>query len=230
MKAFDPAAPAPSGLPRGVEVGAAAVGLVVAAPILAIAAAAIVATTGRSPIFRQRRVGRSGRPFTLVKLTTMRRAPPGVQVTARGDARVTRVGRILRRTKIDELPQLWNVLVGDMSLVGPRPEVPRYVDPAQPLWAAVLRVRPGLTDPVTLRLRDEEELIAAAGGDPEVFYRTRLQPEKLRGYARYVERRSWRSDLGVLWATARAIVHPARSLSPSEIHALAEGLQPSPDV
>jgi lipopolysaccharide/colanic/teichoic acid biosynthesis glycosyltransferase len=220
-------APAGRGLPRAVEAAAAAVGLAVAAPFLVLAAAAIVATTGDSPLFRQRRVGRNGRPFRLVKLRTMRRAA-GAEVTARGDERVTRVGRLLRRTKVDELPELWNVLRGEMAFVGPRPEVPRYVDPGDASWRAVLAARPGLTDPVTLRLRNEEELLAGVPGDREAFYRAHLQPWKLRGYTEYLSRRTWRTDLAVLRDTVRAVVRPATAPPPTVDDILAKGLQTCP--
>ncbi|HET9794566.1 MAG TPA: sugar transferase [Thermoanaerobaculia bacterium] len=221
--------PTGRGLPRAVEVAAALAGLAVAAPFLLIAGAAIFLTTGKSPIFRQQRVGRSGRLFTLVKLRTMRTSA-GAAVTARGDARVTRVGRLLRRTKIDELPELWNVLAGDMAFVGPRPEVPRYFDAADPRWRAILGARPGLTDPVTLRLRDEEELLAGVAGDREAFYRAHLQPWKLRRYAAYLEQRSWRSDLAVLRDTARAVLRPSSARPPTLDDILAEGLQTHADA
>jgi lipopolysaccharide/colanic/teichoic acid biosynthesis glycosyltransferase len=112
---------------------------------------------------------------------------------------------------MDELPQLWNVLRGDMSLVGPRPEVPQYVDLADPLWQRVLAARPGITDPVTLRLRDEEALLAVvAGGDRDRFYTKELLPEKLREYVGYLERRTPRSDIGVLLRTVWRVVVPGR--------------------
>jgi lipopolysaccharide/colanic/teichoic acid biosynthesis glycosyltransferase len=184
---------------------------VVSAPVLAVAAAAIAATSGLPVFFRQERVGRGGRPFTLIKLRTMRATGGGPKVTAGNDPRITAVGRFLRRTKLDELPELWNVLRGDMSFVGPRPEVADYVHPESALWREVLSVRPGLTDPVTLRLRHEEELLEAVQGDREKYYRETLQPRKLEGYVDYLRRRSWRSDLGVLLATAGAILRPRRA-------------------
>src|SRR5215218_7728141 len=196
------------GLPRAVEATLACLGLAVASPILLL----IAATSPRPVLFRQQRVGLNGRPFTLLKLRTMRVAPEGSQLTAAGDARITPMGRWLRRFKLDEIPQLWNVVRGDMSLVGPRPEVPRYVDES-PLWRQVLSVRPGLTDPVTLRLRDEEALLASVD-DPESFYRERLLPWKLRGYRDYLERRTWATDLGVLGATALAILRLRRTTLP----------------
>lgn len=186
-------------------------GLAVAAPAIFLAGAGIALTAGLPVFFRQRRVGRGGRPFTLIKLRSMRVSRGGPQVTARGDSRVTPFGRFLRRSKLDELPQLWNVFKGDMSFVGPRPEVPELVDPSNPLWRRVLLARPGLTDPVTVRLRDEELLMAGVEGDREAFYRETLQPFKLEGYCEYLQRRSWRTDLGVLFETVLAILWPSRS-------------------
>jgi lipopolysaccharide/colanic/teichoic acid biosynthesis glycosyltransferase len=225
------AAPARRGLPRWVEAPAALLGGIALFPVVAAAAAAVMLSSGASPIFRQRRIGRGGRPFTLVKLRTMRSdRSGGAEVTAGDDARVTRVGRILRKAKIDEIPELWNILSGDMSFVGPRPEVPRYVDPADPRWAAVLRARPGLTDPVTLRLRNEEALLAGVPGDRETFYRTCLQPYKLRGYAAYLDSRSWRTDLRVLVETIRAVLRPGSAPPPALADVLAERLQTATDV
>jgi lipopolysaccharide/colanic/teichoic acid biosynthesis glycosyltransferase len=203
-----------AGLPRGVEVVLAAAILTAASPLLLLAAAAVAASSPGPVLFRQTRAGLRGRPFTLLKLRTMRAAPaPGERLlTASGDPRITAVGRWLRRLKLDELPQLWNVLRGDMALVGPRPEVPRYVDADEPLWLAVLAVRPGLTDPVTLALRDEERLLAeaaAAGEDVELFYRERLLPAKLRGYREYLDRRTGATDLAVLARTGLAVVSRA---------------------
>jgi lipopolysaccharide/colanic/teichoic acid biosynthesis glycosyltransferase len=137
----------------------------------------------------------------------MKPSEAGPQVTAGGDRRITGVGRWLRRSKLDELPELWNVLRGDMSFVGPRPEVPAYVDASDPLWREILLVRPGLTDPVTVALRDEESLLKSAS-DPERYYRETLQPQKLEGYRAYLRRRTWKSDLRVLWQTAGAILRP----------------------
>ena len=206
----------PGGLPRAVEAALAFAGLVASSPVF-LAAAGLVAATSPGPVlFRQRRVGLGGRPFTLLKLRTMRAVADrseGSQLTASGDSRITPVGRWLRRFKLDELPQLWNVVRGDMSLVGPRPEVPRYVDAADPLWQAVLAARPGLTDPVTLRLRDEEALLAGVQ-DMESYYRERLLPWKLRGYRDYLARRSWTSDLAVLGATALAVLRLRRPPQP----------------
>ena len=140
-----------NGLPRSVEVFLSLAGLIAAAPVIALAGAGVATSSGLPVFFRQKRVGRNGRHFTLVKLRTMRVERAGLQVTANDDSRVTAVGRFLRRSKLDELPELWNILKGDMSFVGPRPEVPAYVDLQNPAWKEVLSARPGLTDPVTLR-------------------------------------------------------------------------------
>ncbi len=171
-------------------------------------------TSGFPALYRQRRVGRNGKAFTLVKLRTMRTSTGGPQITRGGDDRVTPVGRLLRRTKLDELPELWNVLRGDMSFVGPRPEVERFVQTEDPRWREILRVRPGLTDPVTLSLRDEERLLASVVGDPEAYYRETLQPLKLAGYVAYLRRRTWKSDLLVICNTLRAIALPSRARPP----------------
>ena len=198
------------GLPRPVEAVFAAVGLVAASPVIAASALAVVVTSGRPAFFRQTRIGRGGKPFRLVKLRSMRPTTSGLRVTARGDERVTPVGRLLRRTKLDELPELWNVLLGEMSFVGPRPEVPEYVDLTDPRWAEILQARPGLTDPVTLALRDEEGLMESVEGDRDRYYRENLQPKKLEGYRQYLRRRTWQSDLGVIWNTIAALL-PGRS-------------------
>jgi lipopolysaccharide/colanic/teichoic acid biosynthesis glycosyltransferase len=196
------------GLPRFCEVLLAFLGLSICFPLLVLASLAIRISSRGPIIFRQKRVGLNGEPFTLYKLRTMRNAGKGLQVTASDDQRVTGVGRILRKLKLDELPELWNVMKGDMGLVGPRPEVGRYVDRDNPTWKLVLRARPGITDPVTLRLRNEEMLLAGVESDRERFYLQVLQPFKLKGYLEYLQQRSWRSDLRVLYHTAIAVVLP----------------------
>ena len=203
------------GLPRGVEQLIGLVGLAAVWPVLAAAGFAI-ATTSRGPVlFRQQRVGRYGKPFTLYKLRTMRVDNAGHGFTAKGDSRITYVGKILRKTKLDELPELWNVVMGDLSLVGPRPEVERYVDMDDPSWREVLQARPGLTHPVTLALRNEEELLSGQPGDPARFYLDKLVPYKLRGYLSYQRGRTWRSDLKVLVDTALVVVIPGLAQGPS---------------
>jgi lipopolysaccharide/colanic/teichoic acid biosynthesis glycosyltransferase len=121
----------------------------------------------------------------------------------------------LRKTKVDELPELWNVLKGDLSLVGPRPEVPRYVDMENPLWKRVLQARPGITDPVTLKLRNEEVFLAQVEGDREEYYLKVLQPYKLQGYLEYLSKRSSWTDVNILFQTAVAVIFPRAAPLPS---------------
>jgi lipopolysaccharide/colanic/teichoic acid biosynthesis glycosyltransferase len=199
------------GLPRWSEAVLSFLGLVLLAPLIALTGLAVAAASGMPVLFRQRRVGQHGRIFELYKLRTMKPSTDGPQVTSGNDARITRLGRLLRHAKLDELPTLWNVLRGDMSLVGPRPEVPRFVDLADPIWQRVLSVRPGITDPVTLRLRSEADLLARVEGDTERYYVQELQPAKLKGYVAYLDARTWRSDLAVLLWTIAAVVMPRRS-------------------
>jgi lipopolysaccharide/colanic/teichoic acid biosynthesis glycosyltransferase len=155
-------------------------------------------------LFRQVRVGWRGRTFRILKLRTMRQATVGPEVTAGGDARVTHVGRVLRRFKLDELPQLWNVLVGDMSLVGPRPEVPRYVQRFPEAYARILGVRPGITDFAAIAYRDEESILAASS-DPEATYVEVVLPAKIALYHRYLAERSLLTDLRLLARTLGAV-------------------------
>lgn len=156
-------------------------------------------------LYRQVRVGRHGVPFRIRKFRTMFLDAGGPPLTVGADPRITRAGRMLRRTRLDELPQLLDVLEGTMSLVGPRPEVPRYMDAAPPaLKARVLSVRPGITDPVAVAHLDESALLAQAD-DPERVYRETLLPAKLQAAAAYAERATLRSDLQVIWRTLRAL-------------------------
>src|SRR5439155_13073432 len=159
-----------NGIPRWAEALIAFVALVVALPFIALLGLAIVLFSPGPILFRQRRVGQHGRLFDLYKLRTMKPSDDGPQITSSSDERITHLGRFLRRTKLDELPTLWNVLRGQMALVGPRPEVPRYVKLEDPIWQAALAVRPGITDPVTLRRRNEEELLAGIMTDTERYY------------------------------------------------------------
>jgi len=203
------------GLPRIAEIILSMMGLFFAAPVLTIVAILIKADSHGTVFFRQKRVGQNGISFTMLKFRTMEYSCNGSLITAANDARVTRVGRFLRRSKIDELPELWNVLRGDMSFVGPRPEVPEFVDLSDRLWQDVLEHRPGITDPVTLRLRNEEHLLANVA-DKELYYREVVQPYKLRGYARFVGDKSWKTDLRIIGRTLRAIAFPTTAILPTK--------------
>jgi len=184
-----------------------AVGLVVLSPFLLAIAAWIKLDSPGPVFFRQERVGRLGHGFLIHKFRTMRHAPHehGSQITVGADARITRVGHVLRRHKLDELPQLIDVLAGTMSLVGPRPEVPRYVAlyPAA-MREKVLSVRPGITDPASIEFRDESDLLARAA-DPERTYIEQVMPAKLRSAAEYVDRMSVRTDLQLIARTLRRL-------------------------
>lgn len=182
-------------------------GIVVLAPLLALLWLAVVVESGLPGLFRQRRVGLGGRDFVLFKFRSMtvRRGTEQGSFDAGSAARVTRVGRLLRKTKLDELPQLWNVLKGDMSLVGPRPEVRKWVEAYPERWAKVLTVRPGITDPASIEFRNEEEILAQSP-DPERTYREEILPRKLDLYERYVATRSFWRDAGILLKTVWAVV------------------------
>ena len=188
---------------RALDVVVAATGLIVVAPVLAIVAVAIRLESRGPALFRQVRVGRGFRRFEILKFRTMRvnAAEHGPLVTSAADSRITPLGRMLRRLKLDELPQLWNVLRGDMSLVGPRPEVPHYVELFREDYAEVLRVRPGITDLASLTFRDEEHILGGAS-DPELHYRTHVLPAKLALNKDYVRRASIGFDLEIILKTA----------------------------
>ena len=192
---------------RLLDVTLAAIGLAVSGPLLAVLAAAIKLESPGPALFVQTRVGRHRRPIQVAKLRTMRVAADhdGLEVTAAGDPRVTRVGAVLRRTKLDELPQLWNVLRGDMSIVGPRPEVPHYVAGYRPEWQRLLTVRPGLTDAASLAFRDEEHLLSLAR-DRGRAYTDIVMPMKLQLAVDDLARSSVLHDLEVIARTALAIV------------------------
>jgi lipopolysaccharide/colanic/teichoic acid biosynthesis glycosyltransferase len=173
---------------------------VLALPVALACAALVLAFDGRPILFRQVRIGRGGHPFRILKFRTMRLGA-GALVTAAGDPRVTQLGTRLRRTKLDELPQLWNVLRGDMSLVGPRPEVPEYVAARARDFRAIGDLRPGLTDWASLVFEDEEAVLRAHAAD-RGFYERVLLPRKLALARLYHHHVSWSTDLGIVAATA----------------------------
>lgn len=185
----------------------AALVLVVISPVLGVIAVAVRVSSRGPAVFRQVRVGRGGRPFEIYKFRTMVEGADraAANVTPAGDARVTRVGRVLRASYLDELPQLVNVLKGNMSLVGPRPETPEFVALYDETERRVLEVRPGIVGPSTLAFMDEAARLAEAE-DPEALYRTTLVHERVRLDLGYLERRSVRSDLRLLARQAGAIL------------------------
>ncbi len=193
---------------RALEITLCCLGLLVLSPLLIAVGLGIWVTDGFPILFRQVRVGRNGRPFQLLKLRSMRKANAGAKITSAGDPRITGIGRILRRYKLDEIPQLWNVVRGDMALVGPRPEVPEYVNSQDPVWKAILTRRPGITDLPTLVYRNEEDILARFP-QPERHYREFILPDKLAMNLAYGELSSpWR-DLRLVVLTVRYSFWPA---------------------
>jgi lipopolysaccharide/colanic/teichoic acid biosynthesis glycosyltransferase len=191
---------------RALDVAVSAVGLVLTSPFMLAAALAVKLNSHGPVIYRGPRVGRDGRIFQIYKIRTMRAGADasGPSVTSAGDDRVTSVGRLLRRTKADELPQLLNVLKGDMSLVGPRPEHPEFVKHYPPDLRDSLSVRPGMTGPSALAFIDEEEMLA--GPDPNSAYIERIMPRKLALDREYVKTASFTGDLHILLRTALLVV------------------------
>jgi lipopolysaccharide/colanic/teichoic acid biosynthesis glycosyltransferase len=191
---------------------AAGAGVLLLAPLLLGVALWIKLDSSGPVLFRQVRVGRHGVPFEIYKFRTMHGRPgggrqdAGAQLTVGQDPRVTRAGRFLRHYKLDELPQLFNVIEGTMSLVGPRPEVPRYVECYPPaVRNTVLSVAPGITDLAAILYRDESAILGQAR-DPEQAYVETILPVKLEYYQRYVRERSFWLDLRIIFQTLAAIV------------------------
>ncbi|HBU48994.1 MAG TPA: sugar transferase [Myxococcales bacterium] len=190
-------------LKRALDLAFAGGALALSWPAFLALAAVIKWEDGGSALYVQERVGRFGRPFRLFKFRTMRQRAvdaAGLPITVGDDDRVTRVGRFLRRTRLDELPQLLNILRGEMSVVGPRPEVSRYVALYSDEQRAVLEVKPGLTDPATLAFRGEADVLGASE-DPERTYIEIVMPEKLAMNLEYLRQRDVGSDLSLILQT-----------------------------
>jgi lipopolysaccharide/colanic/teichoic acid biosynthesis glycosyltransferase len=171
--------------------------------IILLAWAGACLSTGRNGFFLQERIGQWGRPFKIIKIRTMKAlsAAPGTTITTLADPRITPFGRLLRRTKIDELPQLFNVVAGQMSFVGPRPDVPGYADQLEGEARAILCLKAGITGPATLHFRDEERLLAEQD-DPETYNRTVIFPMKVKLNLEYLDHYSIGNDLKYIIRTA----------------------------
>lgn len=195
-------------LKRLFDIAASAIGLLLLAPVLLGIAIWIKRDSPGPVFFRQERIGRHGQPFRIYKFRSMRQDNAGLQITVGEDARITRSGRFIRAYKLDELPQLINVLLGDMSLVGPRPEVPRYVAlyPAE-VRAEVLSVRPGITDLASVQYRSESMLLAQSS-NPEQTYVDTILPAKLALCRQYVRERSFWLDLRIIGMTLGILLKP----------------------
>ena len=181
--------------------GMALVGLAVLWPVLAIVAVLVkVKMPGGPVIFRQRRVGRNGRLFTMYKFRSMTVGHGGSSVSVAGESRITPMGAQLRHYKLDELPELWNVLIGDMSFVGPRPDVPGYADALKGEDREVLQLRPGITGPASLKYRDEEELLAKQS-NPQRYNDEVIFPDKVRINRYYLHHYSFLKDIQMIFCT-----------------------------
>jgi lipopolysaccharide/colanic/teichoic acid biosynthesis glycosyltransferase len=194
-------------LKRFIDIVIASAGILLFSPLLLLIALVVRWSSAGPALFRQVRVGRVGRDFILLKFRTMTQKP-GTELgtfDAGTTHRVTRIGGLLRATKLDELPQLWNVLIGNMSLVGPRPEVRVWVDAFPERWAEVLSVRPGITDPASVEFRNEEKILASQA-DPQQYYRSVILPRKLDLYEAYVRTQTVLGDLVILLRTLWAVI------------------------
>ena len=191
---------------RVFDVIASGIGLLLLSPLFMVLAIWIKLDSEGPVFFRQVRVGKNNKDFRIFKFRSMLvNADKGSLVTIGEDPRITRSGRFIRKMKLDELPQLINVLIGDMSLVGPRPEVRHYVDYWTPQQMTVLCVRPGITDPASIKFRNENELMGKTD-DPERFYIETLMQEKLEMYLKYVSHHSLMGDLGLIFKTIAAVI------------------------
>jgi len=197
-------------LKRFIDISASGLVLLFCSPFMLGAAVAVRFSSAGPILYRQRRVGRHGKIFEILKFRTMRVANDRASaITIGQDPRITTVGHFLRQSKIDELPQLLNVLRGDMSLVGPRPEVPFFVELYPPvLREKILSVRPGITDRASIKYRNEAELLGQQA-DPDDYYRSVIMPDKIRLAAQYAERVSVVEDARVLLETVKAVIRPS---------------------
>ena len=191
---------------------ASSLGLCLLSPLFLVVAIAIRLDSPGPVFFRQDRVGKDGKNFLICKFRSMvaNASAIGPLITTSGDARITRVGRFLRRTKLDELPQLLNVWRGEMSLVGPRPEVPTYVALYNERQREILSVRPGITDPASIAYAYEEEILGEAS-DPARVYMEEILPRKLELNLQYIEKMSLPYDVWVIWKTIWKVVNKGRT-------------------
>ncbi len=194
-----------TGSKRAMDLLLGSVGLIVAIPMMGLIALLMRLSGDDGPfLYRAPRIGEGGRVITVLKIRTMREGATGSRLTSTSDARITRVGRLLRRVRIDELPQLINVVRGEMSLVGPRPEDPMFVDFTDPLHRKVFTARPGITGLAQLEFHDEARILA--GEDSERRYREVVLPAKLRLDAKYLDERTTMLDLKILARTVGAVL------------------------
>lgn len=180
-------------------------GLTVLSPVLLVVSVLVAVTSPGGVFFRQERIGKDGRPFRIFKFRSMRKDNAGLKITTGNDSRITPVGRFLRKSKIDELPQLINVLVGDMSFVGPRPEVADYVNLYTPYQRQVLLVRPGITGLASIRFRNENDLLTASD-DPNRTYVEQIMPRKIDLDLEYIPHASVFYDIKLIFQTFAVVI------------------------
>jgi lipopolysaccharide/colanic/teichoic acid biosynthesis glycosyltransferase len=202
---------------RAFDVTAAVLALALLSPLLLVIAIRIVATDGLPILYRGRRIGKDGKPFNMLKFRTMVKNADKIGGSSTGDddERITKVGRTLRRYKLDELPQLFNVIGGTMSLVGPRPQVAWAVALYTDEDRRVLTVLPGITDYASVRFPDEGRILRGST-DPDADYMRLIHPEKMRLSREYVDQRSFRTDLRVIFQTIAAMVHSSEDSVPDD--------------
>lgn len=181
------------------------IGMIVLSPLFLVVALAVALTSPGGVLFRQERIGLGGKPFTIYKFRTMRKDNAGLKITTAKDCRITPVGKVLRKTKLDELPQLWNVLRGDMSFVGPRPEVREYTDLYTEEQRQIFLVRPGITGVASIRFRNENDLLSSSD-DPNRTYIEEVMPEKLRLDLSYLPRAGVLYDIALILETLAVVV------------------------
>ena len=180
-------------------------GLTVLSPVLLVVSVLVAVTSPGGGFFRQERIGKDGKPFRIFKFRSMRKDNAGLKITTGNDSRITPVGRFLRKSKIDELPQLINVLVGDMSFVGPRPEVADYVNLYTPYQRQVLLVRPGITGLASIRFRNENDLLTASD-DPNRAYVEQIMPRKIDLDLEYIPHASVFYDIKLIFQTFAVVI------------------------
>lgn len=179
-------------------------GLLILSPVLALTGLCVRLSSRGPALFRQERTGRYGKPFTIYKFRTMVLNHGGSSVSVMGESRITRLGSVLRKLKIDELPELWNILIGDMSFVGPRPDMPEYASRLQGEQRDILSVRPGLTSPASLKYAREEEILSTVS-DPLKHFDEVIWPDKMEMNLRYVRSRTFIGDLILIIRTVLGI-------------------------
>ena len=205
---FAPSTPPAAGAmacKRDFDIVGSLLGLIVLSPLLLVVSLLVAVTSPGGVFFRQERIGKGGKPFRIFKFRSMRKDNVGLKITTGNDSRITPVGRFLRKSKIDELPQLINVLVGDMSFVGPRPEVADYVDLYTPYQRQVLLVRPGITGLASIRFRNENDLLTASA-DPNRTYIEEIMPRKIDLDLEYIPHASVFYDIKLIFQTFAVVI------------------------